>query len=143
MLSDIKPSPDFDVLRRALTRQGALERATMLELKADDEIIAAVMGVRDAHAAGQIEKERWTRLLVQFWYELGYDAVRLKAGLDLPRTRIAADDTAALARAKREWQSESEGPIANWAEFEQYPWPTANDANFSQIELAGRILPEG
>ena len=139
----IKPAPDFERLRRALTRQGGLDRAPLLELKADDEIIAEVMGVSRELAAGKIEKETWTRLLVQFWYELGYDAVRLKSGLDLPLTKIGADDTALIPRAQRQWQSESDGPISDWASFERYPWPRAQDADFSQIELAARILPEG
>ncbi len=142
-LPDIKLQPDFDRLRRALLRQGELDRVPLLELKADNEIVAAVMGVDEGLPADQLEQERWTRLLVQFWYELGYDAVRLKCGLDLSLTKYAANDTASLNRGQRQWQSESEGPIANWADFEAYPWPEASDADFSQIELAGQILPAG
>ncbi|MBN1286444.1 MAG: uroporphyrinogen-III decarboxylase-like protein [Anaerolineae bacterium] len=144
MKPDIKPEPNFERLRRALRREGPVDRVPMLELKADDEIIAAVMGVDYTPPRDKIEKERFTRLMVQFWHELGYDAVRLKAGLDLPRSRLAAEDTTeALKRAHREWQSESDGPIAGWEDFERYPWPRAEDADFSQIEFAARILPEG
>lgn len=143
MQFNIKPEPDFNRLRRALLREGELDRVPLLELKADNEVVAHVMGLDVSAALDPLEKERWTSVLVQFWYDLGYDAVRLKAGLDLPRTKIAADDTAVLKRAKREWQSESEGPIANWQDFERYPWPRPEDADFSQIEIAARILPEG
>lgn len=140
---DMKPAPDFERLRRALLRQGQPERAPLLELKADDEIIARVMGVNYAIARDKNEKDSWTRLQVQFWHGLGYDSVRLRCGLRLPMHKTTADDTAALSRGQREWQSESDGPIANWADFEKYPWPRAEDADFSEIELASKILPEG
>jgi hypothetical protein len=38
-------APDFDCLRRALSREGELERVPLLELFADPEIIASVMNV--------------------------------------------------------------------------------------------------
>jgi len=137
------PRPDFDLLRRAILRQGELERVPLLEQKADNAIIAAVMGVPYSPPRDREEKARFTRLTVQFWHDLGYDAVRLKTGLDLPLTRNQTDDTAALSRGQRAWQSESEGPIASWEDFERYPWPTPADADFSQVELAASILPEG
>ncbi|MBI5670283.1 MAG: uroporphyrinogen-III decarboxylase-like protein [Chloroflexi bacterium] len=115
----------------------------LLELKADDEVIARVMGVTYTPPRDRSEKDAWTRVQVQFWHSLGYDSVRLRCGLRLPMPRATVEDTAALSRGQREWQSESDGPIANWDDFERYPWPKAADADFSEIELANRILPEG
>lgn len=141
--SAFHPAPDFAGLRRALLRQGEPARVHQFELKADDEIIAAVLGVPPAAPRDPTEKDRWTRLQVQFWYQLGYDTVRLRCGLRLPMPRVTVGDTAALSRGQREWQSESDGPIASWDDFERYPWPRAADADFSEIELASQILPEG
>ncbi|MCC7206422.1 MAG: uroporphyrinogen-III decarboxylase-like protein, partial [Anaerolineae bacterium] len=90
-----------------------------------------------------LEMKRWTRLLVDFWHRLGYDAIRLRGGLLLPTVKVKAEDTAGLKRADRDWQSESEGPISDWETFEKYPWPRAADADFSQIEYAASILPDG
>jgi uroporphyrinogen decarboxylase len=143
MNSNVKPEPDFERLKRALLRQGEPERVSLLELYADNEIVAYVMGGSAVEPRDEVEKARWTERLVRFWYSLGYDAVRLKAGLDLPSTEILADDTAELKRAGRKWQSETEGPIANWEDFERYPWPRPEDADFSHIEHAARILPDG
>lgn len=140
---NIQPAPDFERLRSALLRQGQPERVPLLELKADDEVIAGVMGAQYSPARDKTEKDNWTRLQVRFWHGLGYDSVRLRCGLRLPMHRAAVDDTAELSRGQREWQSESDGPIANWDEFEKYPWPRAEDADFSEIELATKILPEG
>jgi uroporphyrinogen decarboxylase len=142
MLDD-KSTPNFERLRRALLRQGELDRVPMLELKADNEVIAEVMGVTYTPPRDQVERERFTQLTVDFWVKLGYDAVRLKAGLDLPREKLSSDDTALLTRGQRQWETESEGLVTDWRNFELYPWPRAEDADFSQIEYAARILPEG
>jgi uroporphyrinogen decarboxylase len=136
-------APDFDCLRRALSREGELERVPLLELFADPEIIASVMNVRYSPPTDLIERERWTEIVVQFWYRLGYDAVRLGVGLDLPHKTIPAADTAILQRGQRDWQNDHEGLIATWDDFERYPWPNATDADFTEIEHAARILPEG
>jgi uroporphyrinogen decarboxylase len=134
-----QPAPDFDRLRRALLRQGESDRVPLLELKADPEIVAAVMGT----SIDRVEKRRWIELEIKFWHQLGYDAVRIRSGLQLPRTLVAAEDTASLKRARRDWQSESEGPIQTWDDFERFAWPCPEDADFSEIEYAATILPEG
>lgn len=139
----IKPEPDFNRLRRALLRDGEPDRVSMLELFADREIIAHVMGVESALPTGKIEEERWLRILIDFWHGLGYDSIWLNPGPRLPTKRIAAGDTADLKREQREWYGADVGIIQNWADFDHYPWPNTTDADFSQIELAGRILPEG
>jgi hypothetical protein len=50
----VRREPDFDRLRRALLRQGELDRVPLLELKADNEVVAFLMGVsgtpRDEHS---------------------------------------------------------------------------------------------
>jgi uroporphyrinogen decarboxylase len=136
-------APNFERLRRAVRREGEVDRVPLLELFADREIVANVMGADSSTSLDEIEQQRWTKLLVQFWYDLGYDAVRLNSGVELPSTIYLAEDTAALKHPKRKWQSDSEGPISDWATFEQYPWPSARDADFSQIEFASSILPDG
>jgi uroporphyrinogen decarboxylase len=135
--------PDFERLRRALLRQEEPDRVPLLELKADPEIVAHVMGVSRDTPLDRIEKQRWTELDVRFWHDLGFDAVRVRGGMQLSRTLIPAQDTADLKRSARDWQSETEGPIANWDDFERFPWPRAVDADFAQIEFAASILPEG
>jgi uroporphyrinogen decarboxylase len=135
--------PNFDLLRRALLRQGELERVPFLELFADREIIASVMGVPAAAPADEIEAERWTRLKVEFWHKLGYDAIWLGAGPDLETKTVFAADTADLARDQRSWYAAELGILTTWKEFERYPWPSSADADYSQVELAASILPPG
>ncbi len=134
--------PDFDLLRRALLREGALERVPLLELKADDEVVATVMGLSDPSALNGMPTRQKTELLVEFWTDLGYDAVRLRSGLQLQKARRSTVDTAPLQRAQRDWQSE-DAIITSWQDFETYPWPAWRDADFSHIEHAARIAPDG
>jgi uroporphyrinogen decarboxylase len=134
--------PNFDLLRRALLRQGELERVPLLELKADPEIVAAIMGVSSDPPRDAIERQRWIEIEVRFWRELGFDAVRVRSGMQLARTLLPAEDTAHLKRARRDWQSETGGPIASWYDFERFAWPRAQDADFSEIERAAAILPD-
>ena len=134
--------PNFELLRKALLRQGELDRVPMLELKADDEIVAAIMGISDATSLANMSTKQQTKLLVDFWTKLGNDAVRMRGGLQLQKARVSTEDSAQLKRAQRDWQS-GEGIIATWEDFEKYPWPTWRDADFSHIEYAAEILPDG
>jgi uroporphyrinogen decarboxylase len=138
---DGRREPNFDLLRRALLRQGELERVPLLELFADREIIAHVLGIQAN--IPEDEKERWTRLKVEFWTRLGYDAIWLGAGPDLVTRQVSAEDTATLKRAQRDWYAAELGILTSWADFERYPWPRSADADFSQIELAARLIPPG
>ena len=76
--------PNFDRLRKALLRQGELDRVPMLELKADNEIVAAIMEI-DPAAYNSMNALQETELLVKFWTHLGFDAVRLRGGLQLQK----------------------------------------------------------
>jgi uroporphyrinogen decarboxylase len=134
--------PNFELLRKALLRQGELERVPMLELKADDEIVADIMGISDATSLSVMSTKQQTKLLVDFWTKLGNDAVRMRGGLQLQKARVSTEDSAQLKRAQRDWQG-AEGIITSWEDFEHYPWPTWRDADFSHIEYAAEILPDG
>lgn len=134
--------PNFDLLRRALLRQGELERVPLLELFADREIIADVLGVQ-ADLLDEIEMERRTRLIVEFWTKLGYDAVWLGAGPHLETKRVSSEDTATLKRSQREWYAAEVGILTTWEDFERYPWPRSTDADFTYVELAAQIMPSG
>ncbi len=138
-----KREPDFDLLRRALLRQGELERVPLLELFADTEIIDHILGhTADRHPDAS-EKARRTRHKVQFWEALGYDAIWLGAGPALTYEQVHGLDTAALPRDRRAWFAADVGILTSWDDFESYPWPTAADADYSEVELAAQILPPG
>ena len=142
-----KPHPDYTKLLAALRRQGDPAYVPFLELFADPEIIAAVVGGQVTHKPEQIvyrpALERAIEQKVQFWHRLGYDAIWQGASLQLKFNKFETEDTATLPRDRRQWMSEGQGPITNWEDFERYPWPTSADADLYAIEHMARCLPEG
>jgi uroporphyrinogen decarboxylase len=81
---------------------------------------------------------------IRFWYGLGYDAIWQGAELPLPGLlQLQAEDTAVLSRPVRQWADESVGIISSWEEFERYPWPKTNAADYSTLEYLIQHLPEG
>jgi uroporphyrinogen decarboxylase len=81
---------------------------------------------------------------IRFWHRLGYDAFWQGPILDLPDMfRREADDTAYLSRGRRQWVDEQTGAIANWPDYERYPWPRTEDADLYSLEYVARQLPDG
>ncbi|MGD2156135.1 MAG: uroporphyrinogen decarboxylase family protein [Anaerolineales bacterium] len=79
---------------------------------------------------------------VEFWYRLGYDAIRFEVGMIFPRiAQTAADDT--MTNRERRWADLGEGVIVDWESFEEYPWPKLEDVNFFPLEYVSSHLPEG
>lgn len=139
------PKPDFNNLRKALTRQGEPERLPLIELFADREIMEAVIGEPIPVARPDQKDLRqlaWDRT-IKFWYQTGYDYVTVSAGVPLQYQKITAEDTAALKRDQRTWDDENAGMIMSWEDFERYPWPTPEQIDYSAIEYIGKHLPDG
>jgi uroporphyrinogen decarboxylase len=143
-----KPRPDYERLLKALRRRGDPDHVPFLELFADPEVIAAVLDEPaipwGAQQADRGALEKAVDQKIRFWYSLGYDAFWQGPSLALPDTlRLDSDDTASLARDRRSWVDEKAGIITNWEEFERYPWPRAEDADFYPMAYAAERLPEG
>jgi uroporphyrinogen decarboxylase len=135
--------PNFDLLRRAVLREGELERVPLLELFADRAVIADVLGVPMPAPGDEVEADRWIRCRVEFWHKLGYDAMCMYAGPQLQTYTAASDDTAELPHDQRDWYQAELGILTTWDDFERYPWPQSADENYRQVELAASIMPPG
>jgi uroporphyrinogen decarboxylase len=88
------------------------------------------------------QKAYWDNFIV-FWHALGYDFVRFEQGLGFPVGSLAAADTAPGVQRSRYWAEEHQGSISSWKDFETYPWPKVEDADFFPIEYLSTHLPEG
>jgi uroporphyrinogen decarboxylase len=139
------PDPDFQRLRRVLLRQGEPDRLPFVELFADREIMAAIIGepIPEALPRQRALRELALRRALRFWYETGYDYITVQAVVELPQHRLLAADTAPLPRAKRSWVAMSSGVINSWQEFETYPWPRPEEVDYFNLEFVARHLPEG
>jgi len=140
-----EPQPDFNRFLKVLLRQGEPDRIPFVELFHDGEIMQAVLGESlapppgsDVNWAEYYHKQRLT-----FWHTLGYDYISLGPGVNMPRHRLASEDTADLKRAERSWVDENRGDIETREDFEKYPWPSPDSVDYSGLEIVGRMLPDG
>lgn len=131
--------PDFERLRIAITRDGIPDRVPFLDLLHDPAVMPAVLG-REAPADPQGQRQ----YRIDFALAIGYDVVRGLVGnfgFTGPPSRLAQDTT--QAERQRGWRDDHHGAVTNWAEFEAYPWPRIEAADFSDLEALSGMLPAG
>lgn len=154
--STARPRPNFDNLRRTLSRQGPPGPVPFIELYADPGLIQAILGEKvtwETVAADWITQRITPQMragldaIVRFCCEYGYDYVWGFTGLHFPRSNFQlANDTAAnwnWGGGARIWQDEATGPIQSWADFEAYPWPRPEHISYHAIEYLDSIVPDG
>ena len=138
-----KPDPDFDRLLKVLRRQGEPDRVPFIELWCDPEMMEAIGGRPVRGWQSREERERALDGMIAFWHGAGFDYVCVGPLVNVPGKHYAAEDTAILKHEKRHWQDEGIGVIASWEDFERYPWPRPEDADYFAVEYVARHLPEG
>lgn len=137
--------PDFSRLDRVFRRQGLPDRVPFIELFADAEIVAAVLGepVIYPQAGERATNEARLAQRIRFCQRAGWDFVWAGAGAGFTREVLRSDDTAELSRPQRTWVDEAHGVINNMADFDAYPWPTTATADYSELDYISAHLPEG
>lgn len=125
--------PDFGRFLKVLRREGEPDRVPFAELGADLEFMEAVLG----------EPVRSVEQQVRFWHILGFDYVSVRAAVPWARIRDTAPDTAPLPRATRGWVNVHSAAFSDRQGFERFPWPRPQDVDYSGIEEAIRVAPEG
>ncbi len=151
------PTPDAEAFIRCLMGEERPQKPPLVEYVVDDihmcTIISDMLGRQWVPAPSNGTKETgsvqaftepayWDNL-IEFWYRMGYDFVRLELSLDLPRHHLLTEDTAQASEGQRAWADEHHRPISSWEDFEQYPWPTLTEADFFPHEYIDSHLPEG
>ena len=146
-IREYKPEPNVDRLYTALSRKGTPDRVPFMELFADGEVMAAILGKPLDYFSRKLRSRReWEERmlsLIEFYETLGYDYVRadtrdfeatvklyeqnkrvLSAGKIGSRAyRYKTIDVAAeLNRGERLWANEDVGVIASWDDFKSFPW---------------------
>jgi len=81
--------------------------------------------------------------LIEFWYRMGYDFVRMELSLPFRENRLLIQDTAPQSEGHRAWADEHQGTIMTWEDFERYDWPRVEEADFFAYEYVDTHLPEG
>jgi len=148
------PRPDREGFKRVLLGESSA-RVPFVELIIDEEILRTVaedyLGLEWLTLPkGRVDRELLTKRLenvIECWYRLGYDYVRLTpfadAAIPFPGKRRRAADTANLSKGERSWTEEGEGMVSDWEDFENYPWPSTDDLDYWLFERAIELLPSG
>jgi uroporphyrinogen decarboxylase len=140
--------PDWEGFVANILRKGTPDRVFHIELFHDGEIRDAILErfslVDDLDPADPWIAEKKYIALQRF---CGFDYVNCGlVDMHFPVNSTAATDTAEGSFAReggRSYTDEHKGPITNWKEFEQYPWPdpTKSDAT-RQLEWFQENLPD-
>ena len=158
----IKQKPDFEYLRRVLTREATEGPVPLLELLADPEIMSEVTGIPyPAERAKQIFSgpasvadgsdaegaELGIALMdlsLEFSKTLGLDYVTMIPIVPLAKTRSQLGKTG-LGREEgvRTWQDLHEGILTNREEYEAYRWPSLEEISIFPVEYAAAQMPQG
>ncbi len=148
----LERKPDFSRLRRTLLLEGEPDYVPLFD-GVDREVKSAFLG----KPVPSLKEE------VEFYIAAGYDYMHLAVGLPhfmgwgsrvfsglgagiqtqkpLFKTRAARYSVFADTEVERTWAEEGEGNITNLVEFENFPWPTAEDFDYSPFEAVKEYLP--
>jgi len=141
----VEVTPDFERFIDCIMRRGTPDRVHYVELFLDvqiKDVICERYGIFPS-----IDPEDHLSVMkreVAIQRFLGYDYVR--CGIDdliMPLRSSKTDDTAALPKTQgRSYIDEHVGPITNWDEFEQYPWPDPEKISARSCEWYAENLPD-
>ena len=131
--------PDFSRMLTVLRRDGEPDRVPFFELFHDGPIIEAAMGTPIPQ-----EPDAWRTYRIQFMSTLGYDYVNGYHSFGFPGVEaLISADTAERGGGQRGWQDEHRGPIGDWEQLDEYPWPRIEEASFDDLEQLAPMLPDG
>ena len=141
----VSVTPDWEGLLGTIRREGTPARVHHIELFLDPEVQEAICqryGI-GADLDPSDPAYAWKKYVAAYRF-LGYDFVRLGVeGIEMPMHYGAVEDTAGLQRgAGRQFIDENRGPITNWEEFEQYPWPDPANISSRTLEWFEENLPD-
>ena len=117
-------TPDWEGLVENIRRKGTPRRVHHIELFHDVEIVDAIVerfGLAEKLNATGAGFARGRYIALQRF--LGFDHISVNlAGMEFPLNWKKADDPT-RKDGHRNFLDEQAGPIANWEQFEKYPWP--------------------
>ncbi|MFQ5613881.1 MAG: uroporphyrinogen decarboxylase family protein [Anaerolineae bacterium] len=144
-LSD--PQPDAEQFIDVLMGRATQKQPPLVEFLVDDvvmkPIVTEMLGRTWVDNLGDRETEKaYLDNMIEFWYRMGYDFIRLERDMGFPKNRLLAADTAPGSEKMRRWADQHQGIINSWEDFETYPWPEIQNVDFFPFEYISDRLPE-
>ncbi len=109
------------------------DRIPALELAIHPEVVNALLDEPATQDPREIVQRN-----VRLHQRVGCDVVKVSAPIPWEVQRLSSDGTPAI-----NWTDEHAGPIGNLRDFEQFRWPGASDVDFSPLDAAREVLPDG
>lgn len=149
MLPIKNPQPDINHFINVVKGIEMPKKVLNGELKIDDDLLRELCEkVFNRTWVNRQKKDLEKR--AQYWdnvihvhYHLGYDFVRVGRAITFPTKGRLIEDTSDLSGDDRVWSEEGEGAIVDFATFESYPWPKADEVDIWDYEYVSENLPEG
>ena len=158
-----KPKPDINRWLDAMSGKKVPDRVPMVEYLIDNVLMQSILekmigrkwvdtSDKTEYMGGQMDFSKdnletinaWLDNQIAFWYHMGYDFIRVEVSLPLPAVALVTKDTAPGYKDRnRAWQGLHDGPIKNWDDFENYPWPKITEENFYIHRYICDHLPDG
>ena len=158
-----KPRPDINRWLDAMSGKKVPDRVPMVEYLIDNALMQPILeekigrkwvdtSDKTEYMGGQMDFSKdnlklinaWLDNQIAFWYHMGYDFIRVEVSLPLPAVALVTQDTAPNNKDhNRAWQGLHDGPIKNWDDFENYPWPRITEENFYIHRYICDHLPDG
>ena len=134
----IEPAPDFSRIEKMLSRKSIPDKAPCMELRSDLE--EKIMGGKIKKQDFKNEIDYSVKLHIEYQYRLGYDFAGIRSDFNFPqkKSRISEGE-----KGKAEIVQSGDSLVSNREEFEKYPWPDMSKIDYSPMEKAKKILPEG
>jgi len=119
-------------------RRGKANYIPIAELGIHPSIKARFLG----HPINSLKDE------VEFWYQAGYDYVKLQPIADFNPDKLFLQDHENITisedgSVKRNWATEGRGLITSWEDFEKYRFPVPSDFDYHNFEQVRNLLPDG
>jgi len=149
--------PDFERFRRSLIREGSPGRVPFAEFLVDCPIIEQLTGKKLPFTQGEknltqatihrVGERRWVEQFVDVSLEfsllvgMDYQYIELDTGIPLAQATLVRSQEA--GRDRNWWYVNPDGRIASWEDFQRFPWPTRTELDYSLLEYACQVVPDG
>lgn len=83
---------------------------------------------------------------IEFWYEAGYDYIKLQPKADFNPAKIGLSTETSVKEdgtIQFNWATEGKGVISSFDDFEKYVFPSKNDFDYSNFEIVKNNLHDG
>jgi hypothetical protein len=141
--------PNCAALERAVRGKELPKRVHLAELLINDPVFEGITEryPEDPWIPDTDETvEAYISQIVSLYHRLGYEFVPMFPAYhnlpDLDRLMSADGSGLPLGQRGREWIDENGGLVANWDDFEAFPWDRITPDS-KRIETAAKVLPDG